>query len=722
MNEDIVLNYVANDQGMVSFIRNMRNELDRERKQRQQLQESMRAEAKERQNFSREQIAAARRKAAAEEKAAADIRKAIESTRTPFEQFEASVHKLDQAMAAGQISADQYRRVKMKLRAELRDAKREQSGENEEVREAKKIVDATRTATERYEDALKRLNALRSKGRIDADTHSRAVKAEEERLAGSGKAAGGFTSQLMAVAGGVASVHGAMAAGNKIVAALREEYDRLIERQNKSGEAHVSLAAVQSQAVKNLGQDKDLDAQGLVELIREKSQDLGMDEVDLTQAVSDALSARGKNSASDAVDAVFAAAKFERFGGAETLKTLSGSALDISKGTGEDYESSLGFLSQVGQISRVTDTDQLARNVAPAIVNAMSAGVSKEFAGAMVGALTQGVVDETGAVSRTALTQVISQLEEFPQQLADEQLAMQEQIAKKEEQLAKVDVSTKSGRIRHGELTGDIAGMKTKLSDFQALTAPAAGSKGIEETFEALKSNPELAKMFLSDFEGEQKAKFAVRDLFTTGSERDQEFQSGLAALQGQSGQQQFDTVVAQTEGLESVQIARLKQELQNTTNQAQLADGAGGRSGIIRTELAGMREALGRSGIGSDIDSMFDDASTGGVQDLESLKASLGNEREILLGEKSSRADKAAEVLNAFVPMAGTFLAGKDAVTGEGGVTAADQENAKLIEQLMGRIDKMIEEQQKANDQQARQGEKNQAVGRRQNQGEGGL
>lgn len=524
-----------------------------------------------------------------------------------------------QALDAGIISLDQFRQRKERLKAALQQLKSEQSGENALLREADKILQQTRSSTDRYKRGIEALNLALKKGKIDQQQYDAAVRQLTADIRGAETAQRSWAASMLGTVGALTGMASGVAVVLRVVAQLREEYQRLIETQREAADAQRPLAAIQSQAVKNLGVDKEFDAKKLFDVVRQKSQELGIDEADLTAAVSDALSARGKGTARDALNSVLAAAKFERFGGRETLATLAGSSSDIKKRTGMTDEASLGFLSQIGQLSRVTRTEELSRNIAPAVVNALSSGVSKEFAGAMVAALSQGIVDQTGRVSRTGLTSVITALEKFD---------------------------------------------------------PGAN---IEETFNRLLNDRQARQQFFQDNSFEKKALFAVRDLFTRGSTIHQTFTQGQQTLRQNSAQGQFDSVVSQTESLESVQVARLEQFLKNTERQSQLANVEGAISGVIRDELDGIRKALGKSGFGSKIAQMVEDIDAGGELGVDSLKGGLEGELRDLRFDKRTK----TEFQDGMVVAGGTELVARD-------MSNAERKQAVIINDLLRRLDQL--------------------------------
>jgi len=675
--EDVVLNYVANDAGMIAFQRKLRNELDKEREKRSQLEKEMKSQATTARNVAKEQAAASRRRAADEERVAKIARKAVESLRTPYQQYEKQLHDLQEALNAGKLSTDQFRRSKVQLLRQMREEKRAQDGTNDEMREAAAVVDKTRTATERYEMAVKRLNKLRAKGRIDATTHQRAVDQERQAMEKATPKAQSFGQRMGEVAAGVFSANLAMEAGRKAIDLLRQEYDRLIERQQKSLGATTTLAGAQVAAVNNFGQDAQLNPAKLFGRIRGASRRMGIDEAELTTAVSDALSARGDNSAQAAVDAVLAAAELAPFDAAGR-QTLAGAALDLSKNNKRGLKGSLGFLQSVGQFSRVTNQRALAENATPAISGVQQFGGSEEFGGALFGAISQGAVDTKGALTNTAVIQLAKQISEF----------------------------------------APGAGLE---GGFQALTT----LPGAREDFFGKTSEGGFGATF------EAKTLPVMQALLTPGTAVNRQFQTALAGLQGVSGIDAFNQRVAQIGSLPTVQTARLQQGLQNTVNQMALGDQGGAQSAAIREGLQEMRAAMGQGGSYAGLAGLLDDAQAGGQFDLPALRSGLNalRPRLVTAAGPNNRRDFVTDDSKPLAVRAGLNFRRLLGLSGEADVgrEAAGQQ-LDAVDRLIEILDRQtaIQEETRdavmeANKERQNQGQRQAVVGRLRNRGESG-
>lgn len=214
---------------------------------------------------------------------------------------------------------------------------------------------------------------------------------------------------------GIGSVTaGIMAAAS----ALKREYEDLMARQKKAANAQINLADAQSQLLINLGTDKEVDAQKAIQMAREGSRATGLSEKDFTQAFSDALSARGDKSATEAFQATKAAGALLPFN-PEAAKLLSGATLDISKGANISPEAAVGYFASVSRAARVTNFQGTAEHIAPGIVGVTKFGDDLQKAGALLATLSLGEADPTGRRSRTASISLAQQLEERLPDLPD---------------------------------------------------------------------------------------------------------------------------------------------------------------------------------------------------------------------------------------------------------------------------------------------------------------
>lgn len=496
----------------------------------------------------------------------------MESVLTPLEKLKREEAALNTHLEKGTIDAETHRRALAALSKEMQnlennteEARQKQAAENAMLREAAQVIEKTQTKQERYALAIERLNKLRRSGKIDAETHARATKAETEAL-DEGKATS-FSQKMGEVAAGVLSANLAMAAGSKAVQVLREEYERLIERQSKMAGAQISLAGAQENALQNL--DTTMSPKDFLDRMRKESQNLGMSEKDLTNAAANALSAKGDKTAAEAVDATVAAAKFKRFGSAEEKAGLAGTALDLGKAFQMTPEQSLGFLAQAQGPSRVVSAQGMSDNIAPAIVGAAQFGVSKEVAASIAAALSSTSSDKTGAKTQTTMSALLEQLRSF-------------------------------------------------------------GGEGsnVEDTLRLIQSDKNTRTEFLQGASFEKQMIGAVEGLLTAGTQTEKEFQNAQKVFGEMSPQQAFDRQLAMKNESEAIRLATMDQKMGNAAEQVQLSDPAGAQSGIIRDRMKELRDSLGNSGLGTRITGVLEDLDSGGTQSIDTAIQSLNEER----------------------------------------------------------------------------------------------
>lgn len=536
------------------------------------------------------QLQAEQQKQGSHAKAIAD------SQLSPLQKLSAATAELRGHVAAGRLTDAQAKMERDRLLQAYKaskidtDAAREaQKRENDEMQRAATITRLVETATEKHGRAIRELNKLRAAGKISAQTHQRATDMEKASLQKATPAAEGFGASMLRTGAAVLGANSAMAAGQKIVALLRQEYDRLIERQEAALGANVTLAEAQEQAAFNLGNDPTMSMPQLFGRLRKESNNLGMNEKDLTKAASQALSARGDRSAEDAIDAVVAAANLRRFS-PEELPGIAASALDLSKGTGMTLEESLGFLLETGTLSRVVDLKSLSDHVAPTIIGSLAMGTNKEFGGAVTAAITQGMVDSTGRKGRTTTTALLAQLRDY----------------------------------------GEHDGLK---------------GASVREKFEAIvASGPEGMRQFMAASTFERLATPTIEKLLTRGSDVHNQFLNGLDTLEELDEQGRFDQTRAGIEALPAVQIAKADQVGKNLGEQLALADTGGATSAAVRSAIDNVRTTLGDSALSVKTRSILTDVAQGGQRSLPELVSALQTTRNDIGLQAVGRGEKNAD------------------------------------------------------------------------------
>lgn len=574
---DITFSAGMDSDGMEKAYQRMIRENGKLREELTKLATESRAAADKDREYKKLQIESIKRLKVEQEGLAAAAAKIMESVRTPFERYKKNAEELRQHLQAGRIDTDTYRKALSELAKEYKRAESNteaaraaQAAESAELREAAQVIDKIKTKQERYAETIEKLNRLRDKGRISSSQHAAAVKQETDNLNAGTPQVETFGQSVAKMAAGWLTANAAMEAGRAAVALLRDEYDRLIERQQKAADAQLSLAGAQENALANL--DTSMSPEAFLKRMRDESQNLGMSEKDLTTAAANALSAKGDKTASDAIDAVVAAARFKRFGGADEQAGLAGTALDLGKAFNMTPEQSLGFLAQAQGPSRVVSAKGMAENIAPGIMGAAQFGVSKEVAASIAAALSSTAVDVTGAKTQTTMSSLMEQLRSF-----------------------------------------------------------GGSGSNVEETLALIQKDKSIRDEFLANASFEKQMIPAVEGLLTGGTQTYKEFQNAQKVFGEMTPQQAYDRELAKKNVSVAMQTATLDQKMKANVEQQFLADPAAAQSAIIRENMASMRLALGESGLSSKVSGIIDDVSSGGTLDLNAAIESLQSQQRQL-------------------------------------------------------------------------------------------
>lgn len=318
--------------------------------------------------------------------------------------------KLHQAMMAAVADHAKLEQGVDKVAAKSKKLAREEAAV---AREAKRIYEETRTPQEQYNARMARLNELVKRGGIDQNTFARASRKAGDELRRTGqKGQTAFGQKALGMVRSFAGALGISAGLAGAVQIVRKEYEALLAVQDKARESSLNLAGAQNAALRNLGADTAAERDAFIADVERVSKEAGVSQKFVYNLASSALSARGELSVADAMDAVKQAALYAP-DSAEAGEALAGAALDIGKATGATPQQALGFAMEVGKMARPTATGKIVENVAPAIGGAMQSGASPQSAAALWAALTGGMVDPQGRKAKTATLQVSAQLAEF---------------------------------------------------------------------------------------------------------------------------------------------------------------------------------------------------------------------------------------------------------------------------------------------------------------------
>lgn len=331
-------------------------------------------------------------------------------------QLKAATAELEKQLKEGKITADQYRQAfdaiakeSNTLNTDLKKLQAQVKEDNADMQKAGRIIGETEDKTQKYSRAVAELDRLKSKGILTSKQHAQAIDAEKAKLNDTGIAADKSGGLVAGLTGKMAGFVGGLASASAVIATIKQEYDALIERQGKSRDANISLAAEQEALLMNLG---DADAKQVTGQIRDLSKSSGVKEENVTRAVNEAMAARADLEIKDVLAAVGTASKVRKFAPSE-LAGLSSAVIDTQKQTGLDTDSSMGFLMQLQAQSRTKSLKGLAENFTPAVGGVMNFGADRQTAGGILAALSHGMGDSTGAQTGTSAIQLAKQLREF---------------------------------------------------------------------------------------------------------------------------------------------------------------------------------------------------------------------------------------------------------------------------------------------------------------------
>lgn len=211
---------------------------------------------------------------------------------------------------------------------------------------------------------------------------------------------------------GFAGVGSVVAAATTSAQLLKREWENLKSQQKAAADANLQLADVLPSTFRQAG--GILSGKEIEEAVKRISGQTGVGQVNVAQAIGEALAARGatnKKEAQGAVSAAAAALRFAPEADPQTIAALAGGTTDLQRRFGVSAEQSIGFLARVGGQARVTSLREQVQNINPAIGGLAAFGFSPQAAGGLVSSLTGASGDFTGAMSATASISLAKQLE-----------------------------------------------------------------------------------------------------------------------------------------------------------------------------------------------------------------------------------------------------------------------------------------------------------------------
>jgi|GEM_PF-2382575 len=583
-----------------------------------------------------------------------------DSVATPFEEAKKKVAELRDHLQAGRITVDEYRKgyadvsktmkeasrdhaaeaeaakaaatAKVEAKRKAEDAEREHS---QAVREGTAVAEKYATKEERVAAELKRLNVLKEKGVLTSRDHARAVDAERKKLTELGEGAGASGGLVGSLTGKMAGFVGGIASASTVIAVLKAEYDALIERQGKSKDSNITLAAEQEALLMNLG---DADPKKVTNQIRDLSKQSGIKEQDVTRAVNEAMAARSDLSVADVMEGVATASKVRKFAPSE-LAGLSSAAIDTRKQTGLGTEESMGFLMQLQAQSRTKSLTGLAKNFTPAVGSVMQLGADRQTAGGMLAALSHGMADSEGAQSKTSAISLAKQLREYGKRGNPEIAVQAEQLGKThsaEQAAVKANYDKQAIQLQADKTlpSDQKAEIRRQMAAEEKVRSEAL-KKQQSQQMEALRDSAPVMpisqviermqqdKTYRDDFlKGKDQGGFgasfeaaalpSVESLLSGGTQAKQ-YASAKQALTADP-KKEFERAIA-NRNLPSMNLAAKDQVFENASDQMRLGDTKGAMSSIARTRLREMKDSMGKTSITSNLETVLADLDSGGVQ-----------------------------------------------------------------------------------------------------------
>jgi hypothetical protein len=259
-------------------------------------------------------------------------------------------------------------------------------------------------------------------------------KAAEKEIADANRSKEQMGAKVLGFVAGYVSIQTAVSAVN---GAIKDQ----IELQKESLAIATDIAKAQAGAVKNLTGLSSADKAKVLQEAKKLQADVGFsDQKYIAEAIGAGYSAIGDIEATKS--AVRAAAELSR-NAPDELSTIASGALDVSQGSGiKDAAKNLGFLLQVGAVSRVEDPAALSRTLAPAISSGVNTVPNQDRQqasieiGAIYSELNRFATDIEGRSTGTSTKELLSKMQEFFRKLPEERDLINAQVKGLEEKLA----------------------------------------------------------------------------------------------------------------------------------------------------------------------------------------------------------------------------------------------------------------------------------------------
>jgi len=284
MVEPLRLDYAVNDAEVIAAFKRQQTELEKERKARGELQKQINDNAAAQRAADKSAAEMAKMVRAEQDKLSASAAKIAESVMTPMAKYKKGLAEIVEHLRAGRLTSEEYKAAS----DQLKKVYQEQSGaaaklaeaerlKNVALKDARQIVERLLTPQQKYEANIRRINELHTKGMLTTKEHTAAINAEQAALAATGESAETSGGLISGLTGKMAGFVAGLGSASAVISMLKSEYDALLQRQGKSRDLNIDLAAAQSGAIDNL--DTTMTPEDFTKRLRQESRDLGMSEI-----------------------------------------------------------------------------------------------------------------------------------------------------------------------------------------------------------------------------------------------------------------------------------------------------------------------------------------------------------------------------------------------------------------------------------------------------------
>lgn len=408
-----------------------------------------------------------------------------------------------------------------------------------------------------------------------------------------------------------------------------------------------AIAKAQVGTVKNLTGLSSVDKARVLQEAKKLQAEIGFgDQTAIVNAIGSGFSASGDLETTKS--AVRAGAELSRVT-PEDLPTIASGAIDLSRGSGvKDAKKNLGFLLEVGAISRVEDPAALARTLAPTVANAVNTvpnqdkqEASKEV-GAIFSELNKFTNDIKGESTKTNSVILLAKMEEFFRTIPEEREKINAEIAKLEEKLAvtplesarlkrsdfevaekerlakrfgtsqspmaldaRIDLET--AQANKEQLLKDIGLDETETLRLKKIKEQQKALEGVTDPgtimgrVRKINSSEGLRDKFLENPFGEAPFQGAFRQLLTQGSEFFANVEKNITQLSFNS--KTFDSTVAQLETLSPELKVAKSSEAEKGRKQLSFTEGDKPFQGLVNEIATNALQENRRNAIGGALD-----------------------------------------------------------------------------------------------------------------------